>query len=666
MRQRGLVIAAVFLLIVIGVFSAMRLPIDAVPDITNVQVQVNTPVDNLAPEEIEQLVTIPIETEMSGLPGMIELRSLSKYGLSQITMVFEDGADIYLLRQLVSERLQTARENIPEGLVPSLAPITTGLGEVFYYSVSYGPDAKNVPPNEKERLMALKVIHDYTVKPLLRQVPGLAEVNTSGGYEKQYVIQPDPAKLRSMGLTFSEVAEKIEENTTNVGGGLIELGGESIAIRGNTRVTTVDDIAGITLKMGAGIQPVQVRDVARVGIGHGVRTGAATEAGKEAVVGTAVMITGGNSRTVSHAVHERLLEIQEKLPPGVVIRELYNRSVLVDKTINTVKTSLVEGAILVVAVLFLLLGNIRAAIIVALAIPLSMLFAVTGMVQTRTSGNLMSLGAIDFGLIIDGAVVIVENIIRHLGEKQHSLGRLLTKKERWEGVLHSAKEVANPMFFGVVIITVVYFPILALTGIEGKMFKPMALTVIFALGGALVLALTLMPVLCYFFLGGKIKEKDSLLVTFFKALYQPLLGFALRFRWVVALLMFGLFGAALMTFHKMGSEFIPELDEGDITLQLIRSSSAGLESSLDLQLKSEKVLIEKFPEVAHVFSRIGTSEIALDPMGPNVADTYCLLKPVSEWRKGADGKPITKQRLGELMRDELALLVPGSTWAISS
>jgi cobalt-zinc-cadmium resistance protein CzcA len=665
LRQRALVLMAALVLIGIGVFSALRLPIDAVPDITNVQVQVNTPVDNLASEEIEQLVTVPIETEMSGLPGMMELRSLSKYGLSQVTMVFEDGADIYLLRQLVSERLQTARQNIPDGLVPSLAPITTGLGEVFYYSVSYAPDAKDVPKDPKERLMALKVLHDYTVKPLLRQVKGLAEVNTSGGYEKQYVIQPDPGKLQSVGLSFSELAEKIKENTSNVGGGLIEIGGESIAIRGNTRVRSAEEIANITLKFGAGVEPLRIRDLATVGIGHSVRTGAATEAGEEAIVGTAVMTTGGNSRTVSDDVHDRLAQIQEKLPAGVVIRELYNRSVLVDKTIHTVETSLFEGALLVVVVLFLLLGNIRAAIIVALAIPLSMLFAITGMVESRTSGNLMSLGAIDFGLIIDGAVVIVENIIRHLAEKQHQLGRLLTREERWEEVRYSAREVANPMFFGVVIITVVYFPILALTGIEGKMFRPMALTVIFALSGALLLAITLMPVLCSYVLSGKIQEKDSILVTFFKALYRPLLAFALRFRWLVAILMFGLFGFSLWTFSRMGSEFIPELDEGDITLQLIRSSSAGLEASLDLQLKSEKVLMEKFPEIYKVFSRIGTSEIALDPMGPNVSDTYCMLKPVAEWRKGTDGKPVTKQQLGELMRSELALLVPGQGYLVT-
>jgi heavy metal efflux system protein len=373
LRQRAIILLATVILVGVGGFNALRLPIDAVPDITNIQVQVNTPVANLAPEEIEKLVSIPIETEMSGLPGMTELRSLSKYGLSQVTMVFEDGSDVYLLRQLVSERLQTARENIPRGLTPSLAPISTGLGEIFYYSVSYGPEARNLPPTPTERLMALKIIHDYTVKPLLRQVPGLAEVNTSGGYEKQYVIQPDPARLNSVGLTLGEIAEKIAGNTENVGGGLMEIGGESIAIRGNTRVRSADELAGIPLKFGAGVRPILVKDVATIAIGHSTRTGAATEGGEEAVVGTAVMLIGANSRQVSRDVQSRLREIQEKLPAGVIIRDLYNRSNLVDRTIRTVETNLFEGAILVVCVLFLLLGNVRAAAIVALAIPLSML-----------------------------------------------------------------------------------------------------------------------------------------------------------------------------------------------------------------------------------------------------------------------------------------------------
>lgn len=665
LQQRALVLFATLILVGVGVWAALRLPIDAVPDITNIQVQVNTEVPALAPEEIESLVTFPIETEMAGLPGMVELRSLSKYGLSQVTMVFRDGADVYRLRQLVAERLQTVQERIPEGLTPQLAPIATGLGEIFYYSVYYEPDAPNQPDSPKERLMALRLIHDLTVKPLLRATPGIAEVNTSGGYEKQIVIHPYPERLTAVGMTLQDVAEEIGENTENVGGGLIEMGGEQVVIRGNNRVQSIEDIAKLPLKFGAGVEPLLVEDVATIAIGNSFRTGAATERGEEAVVGTAVMLMGENSRTVSMDVAKQIESIREKLPAGVAIRSLYDRSKLVNSTIHTVEKNLFEGAILVVVILLLLLGNFRAALIVACAIPLSMLFAFTGMVSTRISGNLMSLGAIDFGLIIDGAVVMVENIVRHLGEKQHALGRKLTAEERLEEVRISAREVANPMFFGVVIITVVYVPILALSGIEGKMFKPMALTVMFALIGALILALTLMPVLCSYFLRGEIKEKDSWLVKIIKLVYEPILRFALRMRWLVAIAMFGLFGYSLFIFSKMGSEFVPELDEGDMTMQLIRSISAGLDASLDLQLKSEKVLLEKFPnEVVTVFSRIGTSEVAMDPMGPNLADTFIMLKPRSEWRK-IDGRTITKQELGNLMRDELALYVPGQGYLVT-
>ncbi|MCG8599916.1 MAG: CusA/CzcA family heavy metal efflux RND transporter [Verrucomicrobiales bacterium] len=664
MRQRALVMLATLILIGVGLWSAVHLPVDAVPDITHVQVQVNTPVPALAPEEIENLVTFPIETEMAGLPGMTDLRSLSKYGLSQVTMVFEDGADIYLLRQLVAERLQSVKEEIPEGLSPQLAPIATGLGEIFYYAVHYTDEAEDLPESPKERLMALKIIHDLTVKPLLRATPGITEINTTGGYEKQIVIQPYPERLTAVGMTLEDVAEKISMNTENVGGGLIELGGEQVVIRGNNRVATIDEIKKLPLKFGAGVEPLLVEDVAEIEIGHSFRTGAATHRGKEAVVGTAVMLLGENSRTVSVAVADRVNEIQEKLPEGVIIETLYNRSNLVDATIHTVEKNLFEGAIFVVVVLLLMLGNIRAAIIVAFAIPLSMLFAFTGMVTNDISGNLMSLGAIDFGLIIDGAVVMVENIVRHLAEKQKALGRKLTAKERFEEVLISSREVANPMFFGVLIITVVYVPILALTGIEGKMFRPMALTVMFALIGALILALTLMPVLCSYFLKGEIKEKDSRLVTFFKFLYQPILQFALRARWIVAITMFGLFAFSLVLFSRMGAEFVPELDEGDITIQFIRSISAGLDASLDLQLKSEKLLLEKFPEVEDVFARIGTSEVAMDPMGPNLADTFIMLKPRKEWRK-VDGRLITKQQLANLMRDELALHVPGQGYLVT-
>lgn len=664
MRQRVAVMLATLVLLAVGVWAMLRLPIDAVPDITNPQVQINTAVPALAPEEVEKLVSFLIESEMAGLPEMTELRSLSKFGLSQVTMTFKDGVDLYRTRQLVTERLQGVLDDLPPGLSPKLAPIATGLGEIFYYTLDYTSAATDKPASREEQLMALRQIQEYTVKPLLRGTQGVAEVNTSGGYERQLVIQPDPAKLAAAGLSLDTLAEIVEQNTKNAGGGYVEIGGEQLIVRAPTRVTTAEEIANLPLKFGSAVKPILLRDVAAVGIGSSFRSGASTHEAEEALVGAAIMLAGENTRLVAEAVREKLVEIQEKLPAGVSIKAVYDRSELVNRTIHTVEKNLTEGAILVVVVLFLLLGNIRAAVIVALVIPLSMLMAMTGMVRLGVSGNLMSLGAVDFGLIIDGAVVMVENIVRHLGEKQHALGRRLTKTERAREVLKSAKEVANPMFFGVLIITVVYLPILALQGIEGKMFKPMAVVVMLALGASLVLALTLMPVLCSFFLGGNIKEKDNWLVTLVKAVYTPLLQFGLRYRWLVVLPMFALFGYSLFVFSRLGSEFIPQLDEGDFTLQLIRSSSAGLSSSVDLQKQSEAVLRREFPEVRDIFSRIGTAEVASDPMGPNVADTYVMLHPKEKWRV-VDGETIPKEELGEMMRRRLMDQVPGQNILVS-
>ena len=664
MRQRVAVLLATLVLVGVGIWAMLRLPIDAVPDITNPQVQINTAVPALAPEEVEKLVTFPIESEMAGLPDMVELRSLSKFGLSQVTMTFKDGVDLYRTRQLVTERLQGVLDDLPEGLSPKLAPIATGLGEIFYYSLDYTPDAKDKPATREQQLMALRLIQEYTFKPLLRGTPGVAEVNTSGGFERQLVIQPDPSKLAAAGLSLDALAEIISQNTLNAGGGYVEIGGEQLIVRAPTRVTTADEIARLPLKFGAGVRPIVVSDVATVAIGSSYRTGASTHEGEEALVGASIMLAGGNTRLVAQSVRAKLEQIQEKLPAGVSIKALYDRSDLVNRTIHTVEKNLFEGAILVVVVLFLLLGNIRAAVIVALVIPLSMLFAMIGMVEMGLSGNLMSLGAVDFGLIIDGAVVMVENIVRHLGERQHALGRRLTAEERTREVLRSAKEVANPMFFGVLIITVVYLPILALQGIEGKMFKPMAVVVMLALGGSLILALTLMPVLCSYLLGGNIREKDNWLVTLTKRIYSPLLNFGLRFRWLVILPMFGLFGLSLVIFSRLGSEFIPQLDEGDFTVQLIRSSSAGLTASVDLQKHSEEILRRDFPEIRDIFSRIGTAEIASDPMGPNVSDTYLMLHPKEKWRK-IDGQTISKEDLGDLMRRRLLEQVPGQNVLLS-
>lgn len=663
-RQRVFVVAATLVLIGIGVHSALRLPIDAVPDITNVQVQINTSVPALAPEEIEKLVTFPIENELAGIPGLTESRSLSKFGLSQVTLVFADGTDLYRSRQLVSERLQAVLEELPAGLTPKLAPISTGLGEIYYYVVDYAPGATNKPATRQEQLMELKLIHDYQIKPRLRATPGLAEVNAQGGYEKQIVIQPHPDKLKSVGMSFSEIAAAVAENVENAGGSVIQLGGEQVAVRAAGRVQTIADIERLPLKFGARPTPLRVGDVADVGIGSPVRTGAATYNGEEAVLGGALMLAGENSRVVAKAVDEKLREIQATLPAGVVIIPVYDRTVLVDQTIRTVEKSLFEGAVLVVAILFIMLGNWRAALIVSLAIPLSLLLAMTGMVQGRLSGNLMSLGAIDFGLIIDGAVVMVENIIRHLAEKQQHWRRRLSARERAQEVLAAAKEVASPMFFGVLIITVVYLPILALTGIEGKMFRPMALTVIFALVGALVLALTLMPALCSYFLGGRLHATDSFLVRHFKQLYRPALNFSLRHRGLVSGFAIALLVFAGYRFARLGAEFIPQLDEGSFAAHMIRTASIGIDASVAMQKRSERVLREKFPEVDYTFSRLGTAEVATDPMGVNVADTYILFKPRSQWRQ-VNGRPIRKEALADLMAAELGKHVPGETHLFS-
>jgi cobalt-zinc-cadmium resistance protein CzcA len=659
-RQRLFVLLATFVLVGVGVVSALKLPIDAVPDVTNTQVQVNTTVNALAPEEIEKLVTFPLENELAGVSGMSEMRSISKFGLSQVTLIFADGTDVYRARQLVSERIQNAVESLPRGLTPRLAPISTGLGEIYYYVVDYAKDAKDKPATREAQLMELKQIHDLDIKPRLRATPGIAEVNGSGGFEKQIVVQPDPARLRNAGLSFGDMAAALGENMRNAGGSVIQLGGEQVAVRATGRVQTMEEIANLPLKFAGRAEVLRVKDVATVATGSAIRTGTSTYNGEEAMMGAALMLAGENSRVVAKAVDEKLKEIQTKLPPGVVITPVYDRTVLVDKTIGTVERSLFEGAILVVVVLLLLLGNWRAALIVSLAIPLSLLFAITGMVKGGISGNLMSLGAIDFGLIVDGAVVMVENIIRHMAERQHQLGRRLTPMERAHEVLVSSREVCTPMFFGVLIITVVYVPILSLSGIEGKMFHPMAMTVIFALIGSLVLALTLVPALCSYLLGGDIKEEDAWLVRVTKKLYAPILRFSLTRRWIAIGGAVSLLALAGWTFTRLGAEFVPQLDEGSSAANMIRTTSIGLDASLEMQRQAEKLLKEKFPEVAYTFSRIGTSEVATDPMGVNVADCYIFYTPEDKWRK-VDGRTITKDELVKLMSDTLAVNVPGQS-----
>ncbi|HJY54345.1 MAG TPA: CusA/CzcA family heavy metal efflux RND transporter [Candidatus Udaeobacter sp.] len=658
-RQRVLVLMGALALLLGGLWSTPKLPMDAIPDITGVQVQVNTMVPALAPDEVEKLVTVPLEMALGGVAGVTEMRSLSRFGLSQITLQFTDNTDIYRARQLVTERLQSAADSLPQGLTPKLIPITTGLGEVFYYTIDYAPNAPNAPASREAQLMALWEIQEYLIKPQLRTVPGVADVNAYGGYVKQIVVQPNVAKLRDAGLTVSDLAKVVGENVENAGSGIVDAGGEQLVIRGVGRVISPEEIAELPAKFAAAVMPLRVKDLAEVQIGHAFRTGAGTHDGREALVGVPMMLMGENSHAVAERVAAKVEEIQKRLPAGVVISQEYNRKNLVHRTIRTVGTNLFEGALLVTAVLLLLLGNWRAAFIVASAIPLAFLFAVTGMKRFGISGNLMSLGAIDFGLIIDGAVVIVENVVRQLGAKQHQLGRRLTVEERLHTVVAASKQVGTPMFFGVLIIAIVYVPILALAGIEGKMFHPMALTVMLALGGSLVLALTLMPALCSFLLRGNIAERDNAIIRAIKNIYSPILRLSLRLRWLVIFGAVGVFAIALFIFTRLGADFIPKLDEGAFTMMVFRSSSINLERSIEEQRKTEQEIKNRVPEITHVFSRIGSAEIATDPMPPSDCDFYIYYKPQSQWRK-IDNHPISKDDLAKIIATEIEALNPGA------
>jgi cobalt-zinc-cadmium resistance protein CzcA len=644
LRQRAVVLLGAGVLLAAGLWSAWHLPIDAVPDITGVQVQINTEIPALAAEESEKLVTQTLELELAGLPGVQEMRSLTKFGLSQITLQFKDGTDIYRARQLVTERMAGIVDQLPAGAAPKLAPISTGLGEIFYYSLDYRTDAPNPPANEMDRLISLGEIQEYVVKPLLRTIPGIAEINGTGGYEKQFVVQPKPDALIAAGLTFGELADLIAQNMENTGGGIINRGQQQLTIRAVSRVTSLAELAELPVKFAGGAGPLLVKDVADVKIGTHFRTGAATLNGREVVVGTTMMLTGENSREVAGRVKARLAEIQSKLPPGVEIQTEYDRSELVGRTIGTVEKNLFEGAVLVIVVLLLLLGNWRAALIVACAIPLSFLFALTGMARFGISGNLMSLGAVDFGLIIDGAVVIVENIVRQLGQRQHHLGCVLTPEERAQTVLAASKQVGRPMFFGVVIITVVYIPLLALSGTEGKMFHPMAFTVMLALGGALVLSLTLMPALCSLLLTRKIQEEDNAFLRVTKSLYGRVLTAALRLRWIIAAGAILLFAGSLWLFSRLGAEFVPTLDEGSIAGMLYKPVGLNVDEAIRSDREIETRLLREFPEISRIFSRIGTSEVATDPMPLNESDVYISYKPLSEWPK-TEGRPTNKVEL---------------------
>lgn len=656
-ERRWVVMFLVLTIAALGVWSYLQLPIDAVPDITNVQVQINTQADGYSPLEVEQRITFPVETVIAGLPSLEYTRSLSRYGLSQVTVVFKDGTDLFFARNLVNERLQEAKSQLPPGVEAQMGPIATGLGEIFLYTVHAVPEARQADGTPYDAI-ALRTLQDWIIRPQLRQVPGVTEVNTIGGYEKQFHVTPDPAKLVAYNIDFEDVIKALQSNNANVGAGYIEKNGEQLLVRSPGQMVGISDIE-TAIVAHHDQRAITIADVAEVALGKQLRTGAATRDGEEAVLGTAVMLVGENSRTVSKAVAAKLLEISRTLPDGVTADPVYDRNVLVDKTIATVQKNLTEGAILVFVVLLLMLGNVRAAILTAAVIPLSMLFLISGMVQNKVSANLMSLGALDFGLIVDGAVIIVENCIMRLAEKQHNRHHALSTEERFHIVYAATREVFTPSLISVLVVVLVNLPLFALTGVEGKMFRPMAFTVVVALLGALILSVTFVPAAVALLLRGKVAETENLIVRVAKKVYEPVLMFSLQYRWGMVVLALMIVAGAGGLASRMGSEFIPNLDEGDIALQALRIPGTSLTQSLDMQFKLEKALLE-MPEVKTVFSRVGTAEVATDPMPPSISDGYVMLKPHDQWPDAAK----TKQTLLADM-DKVLEQQPGNAYEIS-
>ena len=654
LERRWLIIAFTLLIAAFGVNNLLKLPIDAVPDITNIQVQINTQVDGYSPLESEQRVTYVVENAMAGIPDLDYTRSVSKYGLSQVTVIFVEGTDIYWARQQISERLQGIRSSLPQGAEPTLGPIASGLGEVFSYAIRATEGATKVDGSAYSA-EDLRTIQDWIIRPQLVQVPGVTEINSIGGFEREYQVAPVPGKLLAFKVTIAQVISALERNNRNTGAGYIERNGEQWLVRSPGQLKSLEEIANVVVAK-RDDAPVRIRDVADVFYGKQLRTGAATQSGKETVLGTAFMLIGENSRIVAKAVAQRLEKVNESLPAGVVAEAVYDRTTLVDKTIATVQKNLFEGAVLVIVVLFALLGNFRAAFIAALVIPLSMLFAISGMAVNRVSGNLMSLGAIDFGVIVDGAVIVVENALRRLGMTQQQQQRLLSLEERLKVVFEATKEVFRPAVFGVLIIMLVYLPIFALSGVEGKMFHPMAFTVVAALIGAMIFSVTFVPAAIALFVRGKVSEKENWLMAKARACYEPVLYFSLK-RPLLPLLVAG----AVVVFSgfqakQLGTEFLPQLDEGDLALHALRITGTGLQQSVTMQQNLE-ILIGELDEVERVFSKIGTPEVATDPMPPNVADTFLIMKPMSQWQDQTK----TKAQFIEELRN-LVEAIPGNKY----
>ncbi|WP_288399470.1 CusA/CzcA family heavy metal efflux RND transporter [uncultured Acinetobacter sp.] len=637
----------------IGIYSYKNLAIDAVPDITNVQVQINSQANGFTATEVEQRITYPIENAMAGLPSMEQTRSISRYGLSQVTIIFKDGTDIYWARQLINQRLQEAKSALPASVDPQMSPISTGLGEIYQWVIKAEPQAKK-PDGSSYTAMDLREIQDWIVRPQLQRVPGVAEINSIGGYNKTYIVSPDLNRLQQLNLSLTTLQQALTDNNENRGAGFIEDNGQQLTVRVPGMLSSIQDIENVTLETKSGL-PIRVSDVAKVSIGHDLRTGGATYNGEETVLGIAMMMMGENSKTVAQALDAKVAQIQTSLPAGVVLETVYNRSTLVDRAIQTVAKNLIEGAILVIVVLFIFLGNFRAALITACVIPLSMLFTLTGMAQQHISANLMSLGALDFGIIVDGAVVIVENCIRRLAEAQQLQGRLLTRQERFKEVFLAAKQARRPLLFGQFIIIVVYLPIFALSGVEAKMFHPMAIAVVLALLGAMILSITFVPAAVALWVTGEVKEIESRWMLALKRAYAALLDWAYAWRRVVLTGVVGilLITAAIST--RVGSEFAPQLSEGDFALQLMRAPSTGIEESLKIQTQVEQQLLKQFPEIKAIFARTGTAEVATDVMPPNISDAVILLKPRKEWPDSTE----TIDELRARMLDAVAQL-PGN------
>ena len=656
--HRWLVMLAVLAMAVLGIYNYQRLPIDAVPDVTNVQVQINTHAPGYSPLETEQRITYPIEAVLSGLPGLEQFRSLSRYGLSQVTVVFKEGTDIHFARQLVSQRLQDASGQLPPGAVPAMGPIATGLSEIYLWTVETEPGARK-PDGTPYTPTDLREIQDWIIKPQLRTVPGVTEINSIGGFDKEYLVAPDTATLSSYGLELADIVSALEKNNSNVGAGYIEREGEQYLVRAPGQAASTADIGNIVVTTVNGI-PVRVRDVAEVSVGRELRTGAATENGQEVVLGTVFMLLGENSRAVSRAVDQRMMEINRSLPKGVKAVTVYDRTDLVERAIATVRTNLLEGAVLVVAVLFLFLGNIRAALLTALVIPLAMLFTFTGMVGNRVSANLLSLGALDFGIIVDGAVVIVENCVRRIAQAQSRLGRELRREERFEEVFQAAREARRPLVYGQLIIMIVYLPIFALTGIEGKMFHPMAFTVVIALLGAMILSLTFVPAAVALFIGRNVVEKESRAMHAARRWYAPCLRYAMANRPVALVFAAIVLAMSGLMATRLGLEFIPTMNEGDLAVLTVRVPGTSLSQSVKMQQQIETALMRGYPEIERVFARIGTAEIASDPMPPSVADGIIMLKPEQDWPRPKK----TREELLEAIRRTLDRL-PGNSYEFS-